>query len=460
MKHVVILGMALVAAPMLSAHSAHASTLINIANYAPAMVAHSAQGYLGVGLREVAEDQLNGLHIPASRGLEIVLIDHDAPAAKAGLKEHDVILRGNGEPVESVEKFRRMVRETPPGHLMALIISRDGRELTVPVKVADRAQLEKQAWSQHMTVIPESEMDMSMIAPQRIGPPVPGSGFFATMTTSSYYTGVIVDALGPQLASFFGAQTGLGLLVKSVDANSPAANAGIKAGDVITKVGATQMATRSDFYHAVRENKGKQVVVTLLRDKKEQTVTCNIGEGKGNKSRVEPQAPPEMVELQQLKDAAEAIELAELQPEIEEAIANAQAEVGPEMDKVRSQMQELDPKLREELQRAQEEVRKIEPQLREQMKQLQNIEPMVRDQMKNVEPLVREQMKQLQNIEPQLREQMKHLRDAEPRMREQMEQFKKIQPLLQQQMEQYKQLEPQLREQMKQLQDIRVTPLV
>jgi membrane-associated protease RseP (regulator of RpoE activity) len=366
---------------------------------------------------------MNSFHVPASHGLEIVVIDHDAPAAKAGLKEHDVILRANGETVESVEKFRRMVRETPPGHLIALIISRDGREMTIPVKVADRAEVEKQAWSQHMTIIPESDMDMSMFSAQKFGPPVPGSGFFATMTASAYYTGVIVDALGPQLASFFGAQTGLGLLVKSVDAHSPAANAGIKAGDVITKVGTTQMATRNDFYRAIRENKGKQVSVTLLRDKKEQTVTLNVGEGKNTKSLVDPPSFPEMVEVQRLNGDVDEIQLAELQPEIEEAIADAQAAIGPEMDKVREQMKVLQPQLQKDMQRMQEEMRKMEPQLREQMKQLQNIEPQIREQMKqlqNIEPQIREQMKNLQNIEPQIREQMKQFREMEPMIREQI----------------------------------------
>src|ERR1700719_427718 len=265
MRHnAVLFGMAIAATAVLSAQPAPASTLISIKGYTSAMMStHSnSQGYLGVGVREVAEDQLNSFHVPASRGLEIVLIDHAAPAAKAGLKEHDVILRANGETVDTVEKFRRMVRETPPDHLIAVVISRDGSEMTINVKVANRAEVEKQAWSQHMTVIPESDMDMSW-STQSIGRTVPGSGFFATITVPSYYTGVIVDALGPQLASFFGAQTGYGLLGKSVDVNPPPSRAGIRAGDVITRVGAIQMATRADFYKAVRENKGKQITVTL-----------------------------------------------------------------------------------------------------------------------------------------------------------------------------------------------------
>lgn len=448
-----LLGMAIVATPILIARPATASTLIHINENAPAMAGHNSQGYLGVGLREVAEDQMNSFHVPAARGLEIIMLDHDAPAAKAGLKEHDVILRSNGEAVESVEKFRRMVRETPPGHLLALIISRGGSELTIPVKVADRAQLEKQAWAQHMTVIPEDEMDMSMVAPQNFGRTVPGSGFFATTTMPSYYTGVIVDALGPQLASFFGAQTGYGLLVKSVDVNSPAANAGVKAGDVIIKVGQTQMATRNDFFHAVREHKGKQVTITLLRDKKEQTVTLNVG--KNTKSSVDRPNLPDMVEVQRMIDEASRIQVAELQPEIAAALANAQAATGPEMEKLREQMRNFEA---------------TQPQIAEQMKQLQNMEPRIRQQMKTLEPQLRElmkhndltqpqvqeAMKHLQDIQPQLQEQMKQLQDIEPQIREQM---KNLEPQLQEQMNLLKDLEPQLREQMKTLQE-QQTPII
>lgn len=425
-NNAVLLGTAIVATVMSGAQTAPASTLMEIGNHGFAMMSHShnSQGYLGVGVREVAEDQLNSFHVPASRGLEIVLIDHDAPAAKAGLKEHDVILRANGELVESVDKFRRMVRETPPGHLLALVISRDGAELTIPVKVANRAEVEKQA-SEHMTVIPESDMDMSMATPS-IGRTVPGSGFFPLVTVPSYYTGVIVDALGPQLATFFGAQTGFGLLVKSVDVNSPASTAGIRAGDVITRVGSAQMATRGDFYKAVRENKGKQITVTLLRDKKEQTVTLNISPGKGNKSRIDDVLNlPEMVELEQLNGDEVKAEVAELQPEIEKAIEAAQAATGPEMDRLNAQMQHL-----------------------------KDLQPQLQEQMKTLRPQLEEQMKQLRAIQPQLQEQMKQL---EPQLREQM---KALRPQLEEQMKQLKQMEPQLREQMKQLQCMRLAPLV
>jgi len=70
--------------------------------------------------------------------VEVTLVDQDAPAGKAGLKEHDVILTLNGTQVESVEELRRIIREIPPGRLVTLGISRDGQPLTIKAQLEDR----------------------------------------------------------------------------------------------------------------------------------------------------------------------------------------------------------------------------------------------------------------------------------------------------------------------------------
>src|SRR5882757_7685618 len=111
-----------------------------------------SQGYLGVDLRDVTDDQLNTLHLREARGAEVTLIDHDAPASKAGLRVHDVVLQLNGQTVEGQEQLRRMLREIPAGHTAAMMISRDGQLQMITAKLANRLDIEKQAWQQRFVV--------------------------------------------------------------------------------------------------------------------------------------------------------------------------------------------------------------------------------------------------------------------------------------------------------------------
>lgn len=245
----------------------------------PAYLAHNSQSYLGVNFRDIDTDRATELKLKDLHGAEITTIDHDAPANKAGLKVHDVVLEMNGERVEGAEQFRRMLRETPPGHTIHLVISRDGQQQNISVELADRAKVEANAWSQHFTVPEPDEAPLTngLLAPSGRGF---GNGFFGVFTTSGLYIGADVDVLSTQLANYFGVTDGTGLLVKSVDENSPAATAGLKAGDVITKVNNENMASRADWMKALHSNRGKQVQLTVMRDKKEQKLSMQAGEPK------------------------------------------------------------------------------------------------------------------------------------------------------------------------------------
>src|SRR6202035_677192 len=94
--------------------------------------------YLGVDTRDVTPDRLAALQLKDERGVEVTMVDQDAPAGKAGLKEQDVILTLNGADVQSVEQLRRMIRETPPGRVVTLGVSRDGQMLSIKVELGDR----------------------------------------------------------------------------------------------------------------------------------------------------------------------------------------------------------------------------------------------------------------------------------------------------------------------------------
>src|SRR5437660_11399171 len=94
--------------------------------------------YLGVDTRDIRADRLSALHLKEEHGVEVTMVDQDAPAGKAGVKEHDVILTINNQGVESVEQLRRMIHEIPAGRTIEIGISRDGQVSTLKAQLAER----------------------------------------------------------------------------------------------------------------------------------------------------------------------------------------------------------------------------------------------------------------------------------------------------------------------------------
>jgi len=339
---------------------------------ASGMSSRSTPGYLGVEMRDVSGDQVGALKLKEARGAEVVNVDHDGPACKAGLQVHDVILQLNGQVVDGIDQIRRMLREMPAGRTVSLVISRDGQQQTISTQMANRDMVERQAWEQRYKVPDPSSASSSSNSTH-------GSGFLSsstagvvtkgyrnlmgtmTMIVSSSFTGAKLEVMGPQLAEFFGAQGSAGLLVRSVDANSPAATAGMRAGDVVIKVNSVSIASGSDWTKAIHENKGKPVPVVVLRDKKEQTLTLTP-DGK-KRSSVEPG-----VGLEEFFGGGEQAErtreiLAQLQPLFDTMAGDARRRMeavrySPELAEMKARLEAFaaNPELQMELETARRQV--------------------------------------------------------------------------------------------------------
>ncbi|WP_158750769.1 PDZ domain-containing protein [Acidobacterium sp. S8] len=283
MKHFLRLGWTILAAggAVLSfgAGELAAQPLTVVFSETPAYLAHNPQSYLGINTHDIDNERAAALKLKDNHGAEIVTIDHDAPANKAGLKLHDVVLEMNGQRIDNADQLHRMLRETPPGHTANFVISRDGQLQNISVEMADRAKVEADAWAKHFTV-PDPSQEPVMDGLSAPSSRWFGNGFFGVFTTNGLYVGADVDVLSTQLASYFGVSDGTGLLVRSVDDNSPASTAGLKAGDIITKVNNSNMASRADWVKILHSNRGKQVQLTVMRDKKEQKLNMQAGEQK------------------------------------------------------------------------------------------------------------------------------------------------------------------------------------
>lgn len=264
--------------------------------------------YLGVDIRDVTPDQLSALHLKEERGVEVTMVDQDAPAGKAGVKEHDVILSVNGNNVESVEQLRRMIHEIPAGRTVSISVSRAGQPLTLKAQLADRKKtfgmVDDKNFKFAMPNIP-SMPDMDL--PVSI-----------VVVHSSTRSGLMIENLTPQLGDFFGAKNGQGVLVRSVEKGSRADKAGFRAGDVIIRVNGQNVNDSGDFTHALRSGKDNKASITLLRDKREQVINLSLPEARQSGGIVnESFSLPEISDQTRMALTEAQSELARLRPEID-----------------------------------------------------------------------------------------------------------------------------------------------
>jgi serine protease Do len=285
MKHFAILSsLAMTLGSLVTAHTCWAAgeALELQAHLPQGFLFYDAQGYLGVGLRDVDSESVVALRLKDAHGAEVVTVDHDAPAGKS-LKVHDVILQLDGQAIANLDQLHRRLYQMPPGRTVTFLISRDGNPINVTVQLCDRTVLQQQAWSQHISVpaparTTQNEGGEGFLGPAPSGP----AAFLGTLIPKALYVGADVNPVRTQLADYFGVKSGTGLLVESVDDQSPASRAGLKAGDVVVKVNSQQMTRRNDWLKAIRNHRGQLVQVTVMRNKQEMTVTMSAGHPKKN----------------------------------------------------------------------------------------------------------------------------------------------------------------------------------
>ena len=326
--------------------------------------------YLGVNTRDVTTDRLADLKLKEEHGVEVTLVDQDAPAGKAGVKEHDVILSINGNQVESVEQLRRMIREIPPGRLVTLGISRDGQSMTLKAQLADRKKTlamggPGNAFSFTVPAIPA----IPAMPPINATPFVPEMDMPVSIVVvhSSARSGLMVENLTPQLGDFFGAKNGKGVLIRSVEKGSRAEQAGFRAGDVIVKVNGESISDSGDFTHAMHGRKSGAVTVSIIREKKEQNLTLTVPE----RNQSELLDTNETLEVPDADvDAETVIDLSDVQSEIAHVRPEVERAVG-EIRRIRPGVEEATRELRNHQEELQQEMRELERELKDQEREIE-----------------------------------------------------------------------------------------
>ena len=237
--------------------------------------------WLGVELREVTSETAKDLKLPAERGVVVSSVVPDSPAAKAGLKENDVVTEINGQHLEGAVQFRRMIREIPAGRAVQLTLWRDGHAQTLSVTLGKGE--ERHQSFKVFTPGPGAPGGFTFNMPEMpMIPPMEWDGSRLLMGGQPRL-GIDAEDLNGQLGTFFGAPDGEGILVREVNPGSPADKAGVKAGDVITSVNGERVRTVGDLrqklaakHGAKEKDQGQNVKLGVLRNKSEVSLVVEL----------------------------------------------------------------------------------------------------------------------------------------------------------------------------------------
>lgn len=246
--------------------------------------------YLGIQTVEVTKDNFSKYGLREVRGVAVEKVMEGSPAEKAGLQSGDVIVRFNNEEVTSSRKLTRLIGEVSPDHQVKLSVFRGGSEREIVATAGKRPMPKFEegsfGWNPpNMPSPPDFPRDFPpvprmdrMPRMENLPPGAPDQPFVFGFG-SSRRIGISVTALTKQLSEHFGVTSGV--MINEVRLDSPAAKAGLKAGDIIVEIDGKEVKADADLIRAIQEKKDGDVTLTFVRDRNRQTVRITPEESKG-----------------------------------------------------------------------------------------------------------------------------------------------------------------------------------
>jgi S1-C subfamily serine protease len=190
---------------------------------------------LGAGIQTVTSDLAASLGLKDVRGVLVGSVDPNGPAASAGLKTGDVILKLNGHDVDSANELRNHIAAMKPGTEVTLTTSRNGAQQDLRVKLAE-------------LTVESAQSNQS------------GGG------SAGGKLGITAAPMTPDIAAQLGLPRGThGVVVEDLDPNGPAAQAGIQRGDVIQEVNRHPVNSTADVQQALAASGNRPPLLLINR---------------------------------------------------------------------------------------------------------------------------------------------------------------------------------------------------
>ena len=201
-----------------------------------------ARGWLGILIQDVNEDLAKSFGRKVSGGALISEVTDNSPARKSGLLQGDIVTMINGTPVNDVADLRNTIAMTPPNTELTLRILRDGKEKDMVVTVG------------------EQPADMKSIAKKMTA-------------TSLSEMGLTLQDLTSEVAEQFGYSKDQGVLIADVEPDSPAAQVGLQAGQLVEEVNRVRVHNLKELQQALKKsNNPKQVLLRVRAGENSQYV--------------------------------------------------------------------------------------------------------------------------------------------------------------------------------------------